>query len=59
MENFQSNFSPDDAVLEMVRRISEREAEEKRKRNRASTTAVAKLPVIEIEKKHCKPPKAA
>ena len=30
MLNFQSSFAPDDAVLEMVRRISEREAEEKK-----------------------------
>jgi hypothetical protein len=39
----------------MVRRISEREAEEKRKKNKASEAAVAKLSVIEIENKHCKP----
>lgn len=59
MQNFNSSFTPDDAILEMVRRISEREAEEKRKKNRASVSAVEKLPIIEIEKKHCKPPKAA
>ena len=59
MLNFQSSFAPDDAVLEMVRRISEREAEEKRKKNKASEYAVAKLPIIEIEQKHCKAPVAA
>jgi len=38
----------------MVQRISEQEAEEKRKKNRASEEAIKKLPVIDIEDKHCK-----
>lgn len=38
----------------MVRRISEREAEARQKAKKAKIDAVAKLPVIKIEKKHCK-----
>ena len=53
MANFNSSFSPDDALLEMVRRMSEREALNSVK-NAASKEAVAKLPVVEIEEKHCK-----
>jgi hypothetical protein len=41
-------------MLEMVRRISEREAEEKRVMNKASRKAINELPVVTIEEKHCK-----
>ena len=54
MNNFQSNFAPNDDIFEMVRRISEREAELQRRKNKASEEAVKKLPVIKIEEKHCK-----
>lgn len=54
MSNFNQNFAADDAFFEMVRRISEREAEARKKANAAKKDTVAKLPVIRIEKKHCK-----
>ena len=37
-----------------VRRISEQEAEIKRKYNKASQEAVDKLPIINIGREHCK-----
>ena len=40
--------------FEMVRRISEQEAEARAKKKRAKTDAVSKLPVVKIEAKHCK-----
>lgn len=52
--NFDQAFSPDQQVLEMVRRISLREYEEQQKKNRASEEAVKKLPVITIEAQHCR-----
>ena len=54
MNNFQSNFSPSDDIFEMVRRLSEQEAERQRRKNKASEEAVRKLPIIKIEEKHCK-----
>lgn len=54
MDNFNSSFNPDNELLEIVRRISLQEAEENRKKNKASIEAVKKLPVIKIETKHCK-----
>ena len=59
MTNFESSFSPNDEIFEMVRRMSEEEAEKKRKRNKASEAAVKKLPIIKIEEKHCKETKLA
>ena len=54
MSNYDSNFNPGDDVFEMVRRISEQEAERTRLKNKANPDVVAKLPVIKIEEKHCK-----
>ena len=54
MENFNSQFSPDEQILEIVRRMSEQEAEKRRAQNKASETAVALLSVMEIQEKHCK-----
>ena len=53
INNFNSAFNPDDQLLEMVRRMSERDAMNSVK-NAASKDAIAKLPLIEIEEKHCK-----
>ena len=54
MQNFEANFNPSDDVFEMVRRLSEQEAERNRKINMANPEVVAKLPIIKIEEKHCK-----
>ena len=54
MSNFESNFAPSDDIFEMVRRISEREAELQRRKNKANVDAVNRLPIIKIEEKHCK-----
>ena len=54
MQNYDSNFNPNDDVFEMIRRISEQEAERNRKKNRANPEVVEKLPIIKIEEKHCK-----
>ena len=59
MSNFESSFNPGDDIFEMVRRISEQEAEKNRKKNKAQTEAVSKLPIIKIESKHCKQNKMA
>lgn len=53
MSNFNQNFEGD-AFLEIVRRISEREAEARHQAKKAKKEAVDRLPVIKIEKKHCK-----
>ena len=52
--NFDQAFSPDEQILEMVRRISLREYEEQQRKNRASEESVKKLPIIIIEAKHCR-----
>lgn len=36
MHNFESSFNPSDDIFEMVRRISEQEAEKNRKKNKAN-----------------------
>ena len=54
MSNFEQSFNPNDDIFEMVRRLSEQDAERKRKMNKASKEAIEKLPVIKIEEKHCK-----
>ena len=54
MNNFSDSFNPSDDIFEMVRRISEQEAERNRRKNKASKKAVDALPIIEIEEKHCK-----
>ena len=59
MTNFNSNFqsgngNSDVDFFEMVRRISEQEAEARAKKKRAKTEAVQKLPLVKIEAKHCK-----
>jgi len=53
MSNYNQNFGGED-FMEIVRRISEREAEARQKAKRAKIDAVDKLPLIKIEKKHCK-----
>ena len=58
MSNFNQSFSDNDALFEIVRRMSEREAEERRKKKKASEEAIKKLPIIKIEKQHCKKQKA-
>lgn len=40
MANYDSNFNPSDDIFEIVRRISEQEAEKSRKKNKASVEAV-------------------
>ena len=52
--NFDQAFSPDDQLLEMVRRMSLQEYEAQQKKNRASEEAIAKLPIIKITEDHCK-----
>jgi len=54
MSNFDQNFNPGDEIFEMVRRLSEQEAERNRVKNKADPAAVSKLPIIKIEDKHCK-----
>ena len=53
MANFNQSFDGDQ-IFEMVRRMSEQEAEARRKKKKASEAAVKKLPVVKIEKQHCK-----
>ena len=59
MGNFNSSFAPGDDVFEMVRRMSEQEAERNRRKNKAKPEVVEKLPIIKIEEKHCKANKMA
>jgi hypothetical protein len=59
MQNYDSSFNPGDDIFEMVRRISEQEAERNRMKNKADKGAVDKLPIIKIEEKHCKEVKMA
>ena len=40
MNNYQQSFNPNDDIFEMVRRISEQEAERKRQNNKASKEAI-------------------
>mmetsp|Transcript_18356 Transcript_18356/g.31384 ORF Transcript_18356/g.31384 Transcript_18356/m.31384 type:complete len:159 (-) Transcript_18356:64-540(-) len=54
LTNFDSQFSPEQQMLEFVRNLSEQEAEKNRVKNKACSKAVASLPVIMIEEKHCK-----
>ncbi|TNV85863.1 hypothetical protein FGO68_gene2314 [Halteria grandinella] len=61
MNNFNSNFQSGSGggmqgedFFEMVRRISEQEAEARAKKKRAKGDAVSKLPIVKIETKHCK-----
>jgi hypothetical protein len=54
MTNFNSQVSPDEAMLEMVRRISLIEHERHQKNNAACPEAVKNLAIVEIEEKHCK-----
>ena len=53
MSNFNSNFASDD-LFEMIRRMSEQEAQQRQRKKRAKQSAVEKLPIVKIEKKHCK-----
>ena len=53
MENFNQSFD-NDSLFEIVRRMSEQEAQALKKSKQASVEAVKKLPVVKIEKKHCK-----
>lgn len=54
MSNFNEQFNPEERIFEMVRRISEQEAQERLKKNKAQESAVKALAVISIEKKHMK-----
>ena len=54
MQNYEANFNPSEDIFEMVRRLSEQEAERNRKKNMSDPEVVAKLPIIKIEEKHCK-----
>jgi hypothetical protein len=54
MSNYETSFNPNDDILEIVRRISEREAEMNRLKNKAKSESVNQLPIIKIEEKHCK-----
>jgi hypothetical protein len=54
MTNYNSNFVNENELMEMVRRMSERDAAAQAKKKRAKTDAVSKLPVVKIENKHCK-----
>lgn len=53
MHNFNSNFASDD-LFEMIRRMSEQEAQQRQRVKRAKKSAVEKLPIVKIESKHCK-----
>ena len=53
MNNFNSNFASDD-LFEMIRRISEEEAQRQQRSKRAKKEAVERLPIIKITDKHCK-----
>ena len=53
MQNFNQSFESD-ALFEIVRRMSEMEAQNSRKKKKAKTEAVKRLPIVKIEKKHCK-----
>lgn len=54
MTNFNSNFGSDGDFMEMVRRMSEQEAAANAKKHKAKEESVKKLPIVKIEKKHCK-----
>lgn len=53
MNNFNQNFASDD-LFEMIRRMSEQEAQQRQRSKAAKKSAVDKLPIIKIEEKHCK-----
>ena len=53
MNNFNQNFASDD-IFEVIRRISEQEAQQRQKAKKAKKEAVDRLPLVKIEKKHCK-----
>ena len=53
MNNFNSNFASDD-LFEMIRRISEEEAQRQQRSKRAKKEAVERLPIVKIAEKHCK-----
>lgn len=53
MNNFNQNFASDD-LFEMIRRMSEQEAQQRQRSKAAKKSAVEKLPNIKIEEKHCK-----
>ena len=54
MNNFNHNFMSEEHFMEMARRMSEQEAAEKARKNKASEDSVKKLPIVKIEAKHCK-----
>ena len=53
MQNYNQNFASDD-IFETIRRISEEEAQRRQRAKRPKTEAVDRLPIVKIEKKHCK-----
>ena len=58
MNNYNQNFASDD-LFEMIRRVSEQEAQQRQKPKQASKEAVEKLPVVTIREKHCNKIKGA
>ena len=54
MQNYEGNFNQSEDIFEMVRRLSEQEADRNRQKNKSNPEVVAKLPIIKIEDKHCK-----
>ena len=53
MNNYNQNFASDD-LFEMIRRMSEEEAQRQQRAKRAKKSAVERLPIVKIEEKHCK-----
>lgn len=54
MQNFNQNFGSEVDFFELARRMSEQEAAANAKKNKASASAIKKLPIVKIESKHCK-----
>ena len=53
MHNYNQNFASED-LFETIRRISEEEAQRRQRAKRPKKEAVDRLPIIKIDKKHCK-----
>ena len=53
MSNYNSNFASDE-LFEIIRRMSEQDATQRRKNKRAKKSAVENLPIVKIADKHCK-----
>ena len=53
MNNYNQSFASDH-IFEQIRRLSEEEAQRRQRAKKAKKEAVDRLPVIQIEEKHCK-----